>query len=410
MPLTFVIVGASLCGGTAAAALRAEGFDGRLVLIGEEPLPPYERPPLSKEYMRGEQSLEQGFVRPAGWFEENGVEARFGERAERVDASGRAVVLPGGERIAFDACLIATGSRNRKLAVPGADLDGVLDLRRPEDADRIRDAAASGGRAVIVGMGFIGAEVAASLRHLGAAVSAVEFFETPLYRVLGGEVGRAVEGLHRDHGVEMLFGDAVDRFEGAGRLEAVVTKEGRRIEGDFAVVGVGVEPVTDVVDGSGIELAADGGIAVDAALRTSVPGVFAAGDVASHDHPVFGRIRVEHFDNAVKMGETAARNMLGRGEVFDDAHWFWSDQYDANIQAVGFAREWDEIVVRGSLDERRFAAFYLKDGVLLETVSMDWPRDVRRSMPLIKARARPDPVALRDPEVDLRTLVPRGEG
>ncbi len=405
---TIVIVGASLCGGTAAAALREEGFDGRIVLIGEEPLPPYERPPLSKEYLRGERSLEQGFVRPVGWYEENSVEARFGERAERVDADERAVVLVGGERIAFDSCLIATGSRNRRLSVPGADLPGVLDLRRAGDADRIREAAARGGKAVLVGMGFIGAEVAASLRHLGLDVTVVEFLEAPLARVLGPELGRALEGLHRDHGVEMIFRDAVERFDGDRRLEALVTREARRIECDFAVVGVGTEPVTEVVRGT--RIAADGGIQVDATLRTGVPGLFAAGDVASHDHPVFGRIRVEHFDNAIKMGEAVARNMLGRTEVFDDAHWFWSDQYDANLQVAGIALSWDELVIRGSIEERSFAAFLLKEGVLLSTVTMNWPRDARRSMPLIKAGARPDPAALKDPEVDLRTLLPSESG
>ncbi|MBI2237899.1 MAG: FAD-dependent oxidoreductase [Actinobacteria bacterium] len=407
MEPTFVVVGASLCGCTAAATLRDEGFDGRIVLIGEEPLPPYERPPLSKEYLRGEQPFEQAFLRPDGWYEEQSVETRFGQRVERVDPAGRAVVLAGGERIGFDAVLIATGSRNRTLSVPGADLPGVLSLRFASDADRIREAAARGGKAVVVGAGFIGCEVAASLRHLGLDVTMVEFFETPLYRVLGPDLGRVLEGLHRDHGVEMFFGQGVERIQGDGRFEAVVTTGGRRIEGDFAVVGVGVDPAVDVVQGTGIGV--KDGISVDATLRTTVPGVFAAGDVARHDHPVFGPIRVEHWDNAIKMGQTAARNMMGRSEVFDDAHWFWSDQYDANIQMAGFAVSWDEMVVRGSLEERRFAAFLLKDGVLLSTFSMNRARDVRRSMPLIKARARPDPAALRDPDVDLRNLAPVGQ-
>ena len=402
----FVIVGASLAGGTAAATLRDEGFDDRVVLIGEEPLPPYERPPLSKEYLRGETS-EPAYIRPPEWWEQNEVEARFGERAERIDIADRSVVLASGERIPFDSLLIATGSRNRRLPLPGIELPGVLDLRYLPDSDAIKAAGVPDAKAVLVGMGFIGAEVAASLRSRGVEVTVVEFAETPLQRVLGTDLGRVLEGLHRDHGVEMIFRDAAERFEGNGRFEALVTKEGRRIEGDFAVVGVGVEPVIDPFAGSSIEV--DDGIVVDPTLQANVPGVFAAGDVARHDHPVFGPIRVEHFDNAIKMGEAAARNMLGKADVFDDAHWFWSDQYDANIQMAGFATEWDDMVVRGSMEERKFAAFLLKDDRLLSTFSMNWPRDVRRSMPLIKAQVRPDPKLLADPEFDLRKLAPPKE-
>ncbi|MGH2660957.1 MAG: NAD(P)/FAD-dependent oxidoreductase [Actinomycetota bacterium] len=402
----FVIVGASLAGGTAAATFRDEGFDGRVVLIGEEPLAPYERPPLSKEYLRGETS-EPAYIRPPEWWEQNEVEARFGERAERIDFADRSVVLASGERISFDSLLIATGSRNRRLPLPGIELPGVLDLRYLPDSDAIKAAGVPDAKAVLVGMGFIGAEVAASLRSRGVEVTVVEFAETPLQRVLGTDLGRVLEGLHRDHGVEMIFRDAAERFEGNGRFEALVTKEGRRIEGDFAVVGVGVEPVIDPFAGSGIEV--DNGILVDPTLQANVPGVFAAGDVARHDHPVFGPIRVEHFDNAIKMGEAAARNMLGKAEVFDDAHWFWSDQYDANIQMAGFATEWDDMVVRGSMGERTFAAFLLKDDRLLSTFSMNWPRDVRRSMPLIKAQVRPDPKLLADPGFDLRKLAPPKE-
>jgi len=397
----FVIVGGGLGGATAAATLRDRGFDGRVLLIGAEPMPPYERPPLSKEYLRGES--DHRFVRPPEWYEDNDVETRFGVRVERLDVRDRVVQLEGDERIPFDQALIATGSRNRRFPWPGLDLPGVYDLRFAPDADAIRDATRTGRKAVLVGMGFIGAEVAASLRMLGLDVTVVEFMSTPLERVLGPELGRAIEALHRDHGVEMIFRDAAERFEGEGRFEALITREGRRIEGDFAVVGVGVEPVTEVV-GEGVPV--DDGIPVDATLRTAVEGVWAIGDVARHDHPVFGSIRVEHFDNAMKMGETAAANMLGADEVFDDAHWFWSDQYDAQIQMAGFATEWDDMVVRGSVEERSFSAFLLKEGQLLSTFSMNRRFDVRRSMPLISARAHPDRELLADPELDLRRLHP----
>jgi 3-phenylpropionate/trans-cinnamate dioxygenase ferredoxin reductase subunit len=259
-------------------------------------------------------------------------------------------------------------------------------------------------------MGFIGAEVAASMRMLGRDVTVVEVFETTLYRVLGPDIGRALEGIHRDHGVRMLFNEAVASFEGDGRLEAVLTSGGRRIDADVAIVGVGTEPCVELMAGTGLDRG--GGIPVGPTLETSVPGVFAAGDVALHDHPVFGPvfgpIRVEHFDNAIKMGQAAARNMLGAGEAFDDPHWFWSDQYDSQVQMAGFAATWDRMVMRGSIAERSFCAFLLDlDGVVRSTVSLDWKRDVRRSFRLISAQVAPDPGDLEDPDVDLRTLVPK---
>lgn len=405
---TFVVLGAGLCGATAVATLRAEGFDGRIVLIGAEELPPYERPPLSKEYLRGEDSLEQILVRTAEWYRDQAIEARFGTHVTQLDVNARDVVLAGGERVPFDSLLVATGGANRRIDAPGAELPGVLDLRDVGDADRLRAAVASGARVVCVGMGFIGAEVAASLRMMGCDVTVVEIFETALYRVLGSDIGRALETIHRDHGVTMHFNDLVARFEGDGRLERVVTRGGRTIEADVAVVGIGTEPAVHIMAGTGLDQ--PGGIPVGPGMETVISGLFAAGDVARHDHPVFGPIRVEHFDNALKMGEAVARNMLGAGQVFDDPHWFWSDQYDVQIQMAGFAPTWDQMVVRGSLEDRSFCAFLLDaGGVLRSSVSIAWPRDVRRSFELIRKQVRADPAALADPAVDLRTLVP-GEG
>ena len=395
----FVVIGAGVAGATAAAKLREDGFDGDVVLIGAEEMAPYERPPLSKEYLRGES--DHHFVRPPEWYAEHAIDVRFGSRAERVDVTGRVVELEGGGRVPFDQVVIATGSRNRKPPIEGLDLPGVLDLRFASDADAIKQAAKEGSKAVMVGMGFIGAEVTASLRQLGLDVTVVEFFGTPLERVLGPTLGGAIEALHRDHGVEMIFRDGAERFEGNERFEALVSKEGRRIEGDFAVVGVGVEPVTDV---AGEDLPVDNGIPVDATLKTSVDGVWAVGDVARHDHPVFGSIRVEHFDNALKMGEHVAKNLHDVAETVRVL-----DQYDANIQMAGFATEWDDMVVRGSIDERSFSAFLLKDGRLLSTFSMNRKFDVRRSMPLIASKAHPDREQLADPEFDLRQLHPPKE-
>ena len=403
--VTFVIVGANLTGATAAATLREEGFEGRIVLIGEEPHPPYERPPLSKEYLRGEQPFEKGLVRPADWYKENGIEARFGVRAERVDPVDRTVVLEGGERISFRTLLLATGGTPRRL--PGPPAERVLYLRTVEDAERIRAHLLPGRRLVVVGAGFIGAEVAASARMLGVEVTVLERHDVPLARALGPEMGRIYAEIHREHGVNLRTGEGVEAVQDTDGSVAVRTTGGASIEGDAVVVGVGIRPNTELGLSAGVDI--DNGIVVDEFCRTSVAGIYAAGDVANHYHPLFGRrIRVEHYDNALKQGAAAAQNMLGRGKAFTDPHWFWSDQYDHNLQYAGFASEWDEIVVRGSIEERDFVAFYLKDDVVLAALALNRGRDVGPAIRLIEGRAKPDPADLRDQAVDLRHLAPTG--
>jgi 3-phenylpropionate/trans-cinnamate dioxygenase ferredoxin reductase subunit len=401
-----VIAGASLAGANAAATLRSEGFGGSIVMLGAETRPPYERPPLSKEYLQGRQPFEKALVKPPEFYDEQKIDLRLGEAAVSLDPAARVVLTAAGEH-RYDALLIATGARNRRLDVSGADLTGILDLRTVEDSDAIKAAASGGGRAVVVGLGFIGAEVAASLRGLGIDVTAIEPFPAPLYRVLGPEVSAVLAEIHRDNGVTLILEDSVASFEGDRRVERVVTKAGRRVECDFAVVGVGVEPETSWLDGSGVAM--DNGVVVDELCRTNLEGVFAAGDLTNHYHPVFERhIRVEHWQNAIKQGEAAARNMLGRNEPYKEIHWFWSDQYDAAIQYAGYHTSWDALVVRGGLSERKFAAFYLEGGRMLAAVSVNWPRDVRRAAPLIASKAQVDPEALRDPGVDLRKLIPGG--
>jgi 3-phenylpropionate/trans-cinnamate dioxygenase ferredoxin reductase subunit len=406
MPETLVIVGANLTGGEAAATLRQEGFDGRVVLIGAEPRAPYERPPLSKQYLRGEVSFEQALVRSPNFYDENDIETRFGVRATAVHAAEQVVELEGGERVSYDKLLIATGGRNRRFPIPGLDLEGVYDLRTVDDCDRIRAESTPGRRAVVVGMGFIGSEVAASLRQLGVDVVAVERDKVPLVRVLGEEVGRVMEGIHQDHGASLIFEDTVAAFEEGegGRVGRVRTGHGRLIECDFVVVGLGIEPVTELLADTGAEI--DNGIVVDEYCRTGVKGIYAAGDVANHYHPVFDRrIRVEHWQNAIKQGPAAARSMLGKGDRYDEIPWFWSDQYDANLQYAGYHTEWDELAVRGSMEERNFVAFYRKGGRVLAAVAVNRGRDLRRSMRLIKAQRPVDTTKLRDSDVDLRTLV-----
>ena len=398
-----VILGASLAGATAAITLREEGADGDVILIGAEPQPPYERPPLSKAYLRGEVPFDKALVRPAAFYAEHGIQTMFGTRATRIDPSARVVELEDHRRVSFDVLLIATGGRNRPVSIPGVDLDGIYSLRTVQDADRIRAEMIAGRRAVVVGMGFIGSEVAASLRQKGLDVAVIDPSKTPLFRVLGEDVGQTIAKLHRDHGVRLIFEDTVAAFEGTRRVGCVVTKGGLRLECDFAVVGIGIEPAVEALGDSGIQL--DNGVVVDQYCQTNISGIYAAGDVANHYHPVFDRrIRVEHWQNAIKQGAAAARNMLGQRIAYDEIHWFWSDQYDANLQYAGFHTTWQQLVVRGRLDSGSFLACYVNEGRIDAAVGLNRAKDVRRVMPLIKARRPVNLEQLRNEDVDLRSL------
>jgi 3-phenylpropionate/trans-cinnamate dioxygenase ferredoxin reductase component len=399
----YVIVGASLAGATAAITLRDEGADGTVTLIGAEHEPPYERPPLSKAYLRGEVSFAKALVRPAAYYAEHGIETIFGTRATRIDSSTRIVELEDHRQVPFDRLLVATGGRNRRVAIPGSDLEGIYSLRTVRDADRIREEIVAGRRVVVVGMGFIGSEVAASLRQQGLDVVAIDPSRTPLFRVLGEAVGETIAQLHRTHGVRTMFEDTVAAFEGAGRVTHVVTKAGLRLECDFVVVGIGIEPAVDLLDGSGIHV--DNGVVVDEYCQTNVSGVYAAGDVANHYHPIFDRrIRVEHWQNAIKQGAAAARNMLGKSVAYDEIHWFWSDQYDANLQYAGFHMKWEQLIVRGRLDSSSYLACYVNGGRIDAAVGFNRAKDVRRIIPLIKSRRTVNLEQLRDEGFDLRSL------
>ena len=399
----YVIVGASLAGATAALTLREEDSKASVTLIGAEREPPYERPPLSKAYLRGEVSFDKALVRPAAFYAEHGIETTFGTRATRIDPSARFVELEDRRRVPFDVLLIATGGRNRRISIPGSELEGIYGLRSVEDADRIKAEMTPGRRVVVVGMGFIGSEVAASLRQKGLDVVAIEPAKTPLFRVLGEAVGQSIADLHRAHGVRTIFEDTVAAFEGTQRVARVITKGGLRLECDFVVVGIGIVPVVDIVEGTGVHV--DNGVVVDQYCQTNVAGIYAAGDVANHYHPVFERqIRVEHWHNAIKQGAAAARNMLGRAVPYDEIHWFWSDQYDANLQYAGFHTKWEQLVVRGRIDSGSFLAFYINDGRIDAVVGLNRAKDVRRAIPLIKARRILNLEELHDERIDLRSL------
>ena len=407
---TIVIVGSGLAGGNAAATLREEGFDGGVVLAGREPGVPFGRPPLSKTYLRSEEDLSAWEVRPAAWYDEHEVQ-RLQSEVVAVDVAAHAVVLGSGDELDYAQLLIATGGRNRRLRIAGAQLPGIHYLRTVADCDSIQRAAAAGGAAVVVGMGFIGCEVAASLTQLGIRVTAIFPGAAPLDRVLGDEVGAAVAAIHRERGVELRSQDPVTGFEGSERVEAVATASGARVACDFVVVGVGIEPELPRFAGEGVQQS--NGILVDERCRASAPDVYAAGDVANHLHPLFGRVRVEHFNNAEKMGRAAARSMLGSTAPYDYIHSFWSDQYDHKLEYVGHAAAWDRFVVRGSVEERRLLGFYLVGGEVRAAVGLDRGGDpeaepdseMAACARLVKARVRPAAEALADETVDLWSLV-----
>jgi 3-phenylpropionate/trans-cinnamate dioxygenase ferredoxin reductase subunit len=404
-----VIVGGGFAGGNAAATLRDEGFAGPVVIVGPEPGVPFGRPPLSKTYLRSEEDLDGWYVRPAGWYAEHGVDIRRTSVA-RVDPAAHTVVLDSGEEISYQKALITTGARNRRLRIPGAELPGIRYLRTAAECDAIKQQAVAGQRAVVVGMGFIGCEVAASLTQLGVQVTAIFPGQAPLERVVGGQVGALIAAIHRANGVELLAGEQVAAFEGTERVEAIVTGTGHRIACDFVVAGIGVEPDVPAVAGSSI--AEDNGILVDKFCRTSAADVYAAGDVANHLHPLFGRIRVEHYNNAEKQGTAAARSMLGSTAPYDYVHTFWSDQYEHTIEYVGHVTKWDEFVVRGSVEEGKLVGFYLVDGVVRAAIGLDRGGDpeldrdseMAACVRLVAARARPARGVLADENTDLWSL------
>ena len=408
-----MIVGAGLAGGTTAATLRAEGFRGPILLIGDEESPPYGRPPLSKTYLRGEEDLEGWYVKPAEWYADNDVEVRKGTSVVRVDAGDGRVVLEGGERIGYDHLVLCCGGRPRRPEIPGITLRGVHVLRTVAHCEAIKAAARPHARAVVVGMGFIGSEVAASLRQLGVSVTAVLSGTSPLEAVLGREVGDVMARIHREHGVELIAGDQVVGLEGSERLERVVTRNGVRVECDFAVFGAGIELNLEVAAGAAVAL--NNGILVDPQCRTNVAGISAAGDVANHLHPLFGRVRVEHYNNAEKMGAATARSILGDARAYDYVHSFWSDQYDDKIEYVGHAVAWDQFVVRGSVEDRQFLGFYLNAGVLRAAIGfnrggdpeLDDDSELRVCQELVGALVAPSISALSDERTDLRSLLPR---
>jgi 3-phenylpropionate/trans-cinnamate dioxygenase ferredoxin reductase component len=400
---THVIVGASLAGAKAAETLREEGFEGRVVLVGSEEERPYERPPLSKDYLRGEVGREKVYVHHESFYAEHDIELRLGRSAVGLDTASGELELDGGERLNYDRLLLTTGSEPRRLQIPGAELEGVFYLRSVEDSDALRDRIDGGGAVVVVGAGWIGAEVAASARQRGLEVTVIEPASLPLERVLGAEVGAIYRDIHVDHGVRLLLGTGVDAFEGDGAVERVRTSDGRLVDCDFVVVGVGVQPRTELAATGGLSVS--NGVLVDDRLRASAPGVFAAGDVANALHPFYGEpIRVEHWANALNQGPAAARNMLGQSAPYDRLPYFFSDQYDVGMEYSGYARDWERVVFRGDPADREFVAFWMFEDRVMAGMNVNvW--DVTDPIKhLIAERVPVDDRQLADTDVPLDEL------
>ncbi|HEY3186852.1 MAG TPA: FAD-dependent oxidoreductase, partial [Solirubrobacteraceae bacterium] len=394
-----------LAGAKAAGTLRDEGFDGRLVLIGAEDELPYERPPLSKDFLRGEIEREAFQVYAAAFYVEREIDLRPGRTAVRLEPATREVTLDDGERLRWDRLLLTTGAQPRRLAIAGIELDGVRELRTVGDSLALRERLQPGVRVVVVGAGWIGSEVAASARQRGAEVTLLDPLAVPLEHVLGTELGTLYRDLHDEHGVKLLMNTGAAAVEGRRAVERVLTTDGRALDCDLVVVGIGVVPRTDLAADAGI--AVDNGILVGDRLQTSVPGVFAAGDVANAEHPFYGRrVRVEHWANALEQGPAAARNMLGGDQPYDRLPYFYSDQYDVGMEYAGLARPTDRVVIRGDLAGRELIAFWLSDDRVVAGMNVNvW--DVTDAIQqIIRSRAPVDVGRLADPDVPLEQLVP----
>ncbi len=399
---TFVIVGSGVAGTTAALTLRTAGFDGRVVLVGDEPREPYPRPPLSKDVLRGETRPEQLRLRPPGFYAKRQVEILAGVSVTELDPAGRTVLLDDGSRLSYDRLLLATGGRARTLA-QATGLAGVHTLRSLADAEALRADLRPGRSVLVVGAGFIGAEVAASARTVGCEVTMLEAAPAPLGRVLPPQLARLYIDIHRSHGVDLHTGVGIDRLQQDGSGLLAVATDGRSFAADVVVLGLGMSPEVTLAERAG--LAVDNGIVVDEFCATSHPDIYAAGDVANApDLLLGGRHRVEHWQHAQHQGATAARNMLGQREAFTEVPWCWSDQFDVNLQVCGAPAAWDEVWVRGALDSLNFVAIFARGGLLRGAVGINRGEDVRALRRLIQHAPRTDARLLADSSTDLAEL------
>lgn len=401
---TMVIIGAGHAGGRAAEAMRIAGHKGNIVLIGEESHVPYERPPLSKELLSTDEAADKTFLHPRSFYADEHIDLRLDVHADSIDRAAREVVLADGNRVSYDRLLIATGGRVRTLTCPGADLAGVHTIRTIDDSLALRPALHDGAHLVVIGGGFIGLEVAASARKRGARVTVVELADQVLARVADPSVGALVADLHRKNGVEILTGVSIERLEGNGRVAAVVCTDGETRRADVVVAGIGIVPNLEIARDAGLETA--NGITADEFGRTSDPDIFTAGDVAFQYNPVLKRhVRLESWANAQNGGMAAARNMVSDPVPFAEVPWFWTDQYDLNLQTAGAPEEWDRVVVRGNPDEGRCVIFYMTGESVVGATTFNMGREMRFCRKLIESGQPIADADLADPTNRLRDIV-----
>lgn len=401
---TFIVIGAGQAGGWGAKTLRDEGFEGRVLIVGDENFAPHERPPLSKDVLLGDAEKESCLLWPPGTLEDAKIEMRLGEQVSSIDPDGHTMSLAGGETLGWNKLLIASGGRARSLDVEGVDLDGVYTLRTIEDAEGIRAGLTEGARILVIGAGWIGLEVAAAARKRGASATVIELADRVCARALTEEMSQWVHALHERNGVEIRLGTAFSHFAGDGKLQKAILADGSEIECEIAVIGIGLIPNTELAERAGLDV--DNGIVVDENGQTSHPDIFAAGDVTNHPNPLLGRrVRLESWENAQNQGINSAKAMLGTKIPYAEIPWFWSDQYDANIQMMGLPEEWDQTVIRGDRDAGEFIEFYLKDGELQGAAAINNARDLRFTRRMITSGKKFDAADLADPEVKLQKLM-----
>lgn len=398
-----VIIGAGQAGAQGAQSLRAAGYGGRIVLLGEEPVPPYQRPPLSKAYLQGALSADRLALKPEAFYAQNGIELMLGERAARIDRRASRVETMSGKSLAYDRLLIATGAPPRRLGCPGAALAGVHYLRTLADCEGLKRPLAEAARIVIVGAGYIGLEVAASARKAGRLATVLEAQPRVLSRVAGAEISAFFEAAHRAHGVDIRLGATLSGLEGRGRVERAVLSTGERIDCDAALIGVGAAPAIELAAEAG--LAIDNGVATDERAQTSDPAIYAAGDCASHPSRLYGRrLRLESVPNAIEQAKVAGANMAGGSAIYDAVPWFWSDQFDIKLQTAGVADGADAVIVRGDSGAARFSVWSLKGDRLLAVDAVNDPAAFLAARKLIAAKTPLDAKTLADPATDLKSL------